>query len=41
MGLEIDRTMNNIENKLSDISAYPVVGTLAGVTKYCWVPHKH
>ncbi|QLH34861.1 MAG: hypothetical protein HWD61_00905 [Parachlamydiaceae bacterium] len=25
--------MNNIENKLSDISAYPVVGTLAGVTK--------
>lgn len=33
MGLEIDRTMNNIENKLSDISAYPVVGTLAGVTK--------
>ncbi len=33
MGLNLDRTMNGIENLLSDASAYPVIGTLAGIGK--------
>lgn len=31
--VNVDRTINNIENTLTDVSAYPVVGTLAGCTK--------
>lgn len=30
----IDRTMNNLENELSKISAYPVIGTVAGTAKF-------
>lgn len=33
MVLSIDRTINNIENTLTDISPYPVAGTLAGGAK--------
>lgn len=33
MSLHIDRTINNIENTLTGISAYPVVGTVAGCVK--------
>lgn len=33
MGLNVDRALNNIENTLSDVSLYPVVGTLAGCSK--------
>lgn len=33
MGINIDRTMNNIENALSDVAAYPVAGIFAGATK--------
>lgn len=33
MGISVDRTLNNIENVLSDIAAYPIAGTLAGSTK--------
>lgn len=29
----IDRMMNNLENSLSHVSAFPVIGTLAGVSK--------
>lgn len=33
MSLYVDRTINNIENTLTEVSAYPVVGTLAGCAK--------
>lgn len=33
MVYEVDRAVNIIENTLTDISAYPVVGTIAGGTK--------
>ena len=33
MNFDIDRTINDAENRLTDISAYPVIGTLAGAAK--------
>jgi hypothetical protein len=33
MGLNVDRTINDIENMLSNVSAYPIIGTTAGCTK--------
>ena len=34
MGLFIDRSVNNIENLLTNVSALPVIGTIAGCTKF-------
>lgn len=34
MGIRLDENMNKVENKLSQISAIPIVGTLAGATKF-------
>ncbi len=33
MSIKVDQMMNNIENTLSQIAAYPIAGTLAGTAK--------